>query len=96
MLGVSSNLPNRVKIGNKFVGEGEPTFFIAEIGNNHNGDYYLAKRTIEEAARVGADAVKFQKRFLNETFTKELLEKPQTKDQIYGKTYGEYRLALEL
>lgn len=93
---VKSNLPNRVKVGNKYVGEGEPVFFIAEIGNNHNGDYYLAKRSIEEAAKSGADAVKLQKRFINETFAKELIEKPQTKDQIFGKTYGEYRQALEL
>lgn len=89
-------LPNRVKVGNKYVGEGEPTFFIAEIGNNHNGDYFLAKRTIEQAAKAGADAVKFQKRFVSEVFTKELLDKLQTKDQIYGKTYGEYRRNLEL
>jgi len=89
-------LPNRVKIGNKYVGEGEPVFFIAEIGNNHNGDYYLAKRTIERAAGAGADAVKLQKRFINDVFTRELREKPQTKDQIFGKTYGEYRQALEL
>lgn len=90
------NLPSRVKIGNKHVGEGEPVFFIAEIGNNHNGDYYLAKRSIEEAVKSGADAVKLQKRFISETFTKELIDKPQTKDQIFGKTYGEYRQALEL
>ena len=92
----NKNLPSRIKVGNKYIGEGEPAFFIAEVGNNHNGDYYLAKKTIEEAVRVGADAVKFQKRFIDEVFTKELQEKLQTKDQIFGKTYGEYRQALEL
>ncbi len=90
------NFKNKVKIGDRYVGEGEPTYFIAEIGNNHNGDYYLAKRTIEEAVKAGADAVKFQKRFIDQTFAKELREKPQTKDQVLGKTYGEYRQALEL
>ncbi len=85
-----------VKVGNKSVGEGNPTFFIAEIGNNHNGDFYLAKRTIEAASRAGADAVKFQKRFISETFTKELRDKPQAKDQVLGETYGQYREALEL
>jgi sialic acid synthase SpsE len=89
-------LPSRVKVGNQYVGEGEPVFFIAEIGNNHNGDYYLAKRSIEEAVRAGADAVKFQKRFVDDMLAKELSEKPQTKDQVYGKTYGEYRKKLEL
>lgn len=90
------NLPSQIKVGAKIIGEGAPAFFIAEVGNNHNGDYFLAKRTIEEAVAAGADAVKFQKRFINEVFNKELREKPQTKDQIFGKTYGEYREALEL
>ncbi len=85
-----------IKIGNKIIGKGQPTFFIAEIGNNHNGDYFFAKKLIEEAVKAGADAVKFQKRFVDEVFTKELRDTPQTKDQVYGKTYGEYRDKLEL
>ncbi len=89
-------LANQIKIGSKSVGEGQPVFFIAEIGNNHNGDYYMAKRTIEQAAKAGADAVKLQKRFINEVFTKEMRDRPQVKDQVLGKTYGEYRQALEL
>ena len=36
------------------------TFIIAEIGNNHEGNYQLAKKLIKLAARAGADAVKFQ------------------------------------
>jgi N,N'-diacetyllegionaminate synthase len=35
-------------------------FIIAEAGVNHNGSMDLAKKMIEEAARAGADAVKFQ------------------------------------
>lgn len=35
-------------------------YVVAEIGGNHNGDIDLAKRMIQEAARCGADAVKFQ------------------------------------
>ena len=33
---------------------------IAEAGVNHNGDFVLAKRLVEEAALAGADYVKFQ------------------------------------
>lgn len=33
---------------------------IAEIGNNHEGDYALAEELIAKAAEAGADAVKFQ------------------------------------
>ncbi len=36
------------------------TYIIAEIGVNHNGSLELAKRMIDEAARAGADAAKFQ------------------------------------
>jgi sialic acid synthase SpsE len=83
-------------LGATKVGEGCPPYFIAEIGNNHNGDFFLAKRSIEEAAKAGAHAVKFQKRSIADTFAKELRDKPQTKEEIRGKTYGEYRAGLEL
>jgi len=33
---------------------------IAEIGNNHEGSFKLAKKLIDKAARAGVDAVKFQ------------------------------------
>jgi N-acetylneuraminate synthase len=35
-------------------------YLIAEIGVNHEGNFKLAKRLIEEAAEAGASAVKFQ------------------------------------
>jgi N-acetylneuraminate synthase len=44
------------------VGEGEPTFVIAEIGINHNGSLEVARKLIDGAVLAGADAVKFQKR----------------------------------
>ena len=46
--------PSRIRIGKKGIGPEDPVFFIAEIGNNHNGDYFLAKKTIEAAAASGA------------------------------------------
>ncbi len=85
-----------IKVWNRIVGRGQPTFIIAEIGNNHNGDMELARKSIEAAAIAGADAVKFQKRTLNEVFTQELLSKPQTNSKSLGSTYGEYRSKLEL
>ena len=38
----------------------EGVYVIAEIGANHNGDITLAKKTIYEAKKCGADCVKFQ------------------------------------
>jgi N-acetylneuraminate synthase len=52
----------KVQIGNRWVGEGEPVFVIAEIGINHNGSLDLAKKLIDGAVLSGCDAVKFQKR----------------------------------
>ncbi len=85
-----------IQVYGKLVGRGQPTFVVAEIGNNHNGDLELAKKTVLAAAFAGADAVKFQKRFLDEVFTKELLSAPQTSSRSLGETYGEYRQSLEL
>ena len=36
------------------------TFIIAEIGNNHEGNFNIAKKLIRAAANAGVDAVKFQ------------------------------------
>lgn len=50
----------KIKIGNHFVGNGEPTFIIAEAGANHNRDFDMAKELIDVAADAKANAVKFQ------------------------------------
>ncbi|UWF77499.1 MULTISPECIES: N-acetylneuraminate synthase family protein [Microbacterium] len=51
-----------VSIGSRVIGGGRPTYVIAEIGLNHNGDVEIAKKLIDVARAAGADAVKFQKR----------------------------------
>lgn len=50
----------KIQIGDIKVGSGEKTFIIAEAGINHDGDFKLAKKLVNEAAKAGADAVKFQ------------------------------------
>jgi N-acetylneuraminate synthase len=55
-------MTNLVKLGTKFVGEGQPVYVIAEIGLNHNGEMEIAKKLIDAAALAGCNAVKFQKR----------------------------------
>jgi len=42
------------------IGPGYPTFVIAEIGINHNGDVEQAKTMIDVAKQSGADGVKLQ------------------------------------
>jgi N,N'-diacetyllegionaminate synthase len=36
------------------------TYIIAEVGNNHEGNFEVAKKLVVLAAKAGADAVKFQ------------------------------------
>jgi len=51
-----------IRVGDRLVGPGEPTYVIGEIGINHNGSLDVARELIEGAVDAGADAVKFQKR----------------------------------
>ena len=78
------------------VGEGFPTYIIAEIGQNHNGDVKIAKQLIDMARSCGANAVKFQKRDIPSELTKAAFERPYDNPNSFGKTYGEHRLFLEL
>lgn len=49
----------RIRIGNKWIGEGKPCFIVAEIGACFP-DLDTAKALIRRAAQAGADAVKAQ------------------------------------
>lgn len=69
----------KVKIGDRIIGEDEPTFIIAEAGVNHNGDIKLAKKLIDAASDAGADAVKFQTWVTEEIITKDV---PKPKYQL--------------
>ena len=49
-----------VELDQQKIGENQPTYIIAEIGLNHNGDLKLAKKMIDQAHRSGASAAKLQ------------------------------------
>lgn len=83
-----------VKIGDRWVGEGHPTYIVAEIGINHNGEVENAKRLMDAARHAGVDAVKFQKR------TPELATPPDQRNVMretpWGYiTYLDYRHKME-
>jgi sialic acid synthase SpsE len=49
-----------IKIGAHEIGENKPTYFIADISANHDGDLERAKMLIHLAKEAGVDAAKFQ------------------------------------
>ncbi len=53
-------MKNRLRIGNRYVGEGEKTFIVAEVSANHLQNFERAKAIIKAAKDAGADAVKLQ------------------------------------
>ena len=66
---------------------------IAEIGINHNGDMSICKELIDVAIESGANAVKFQKRNIDNVYTKEFLDSPR--ESPWGKTQREQKEGLE-
>ncbi len=51
---------NEIVLGKRKINFFSRPYIIAEIGVNHGGSLYLAKKMIKFAKRGGADAAKFQ------------------------------------
>lgn len=84
----------KVRVGNRFIGEGEPVYIVAEIGINHNGSVEIAKKLIDGALFAGCDAVKFQKRTPELCVPKDQWE--VERDTPWGRiSYIEYRRKVE-
>ncbi|MEY9467254.1 MULTISPECIES: N-acetylneuraminate synthase family protein [Bradyrhizobium] len=64
----SPKQPAPVRIGNRLLADGEPCYVIAEIGNNHNGDFDRAIALVDAAVAAGAHCAKFQMRKLDEVY----------------------------
>lgn len=56
----SNSFPKVIKIGNKEIGEGKPTYIIADIGANFDGNLNKAKRLALAVKEAGGDVVKIQ------------------------------------
>jgi N-acetylneuraminate synthase len=87
-------MPRAIRIGDRWVGEGFPTYVVAEIGINHNGSVENVKRLVDAAIHSGVDAVKLQKR------TPELCVPLDQRDQMRDTPWGyisylDYRYKVE-
>jgi N,N'-diacetyllegionaminate synthase len=65
----------------------ETVYVVAEIGGNHNGEPEIAYRLVEEAAKAGASAVKFQ------TYKAETLVHPSVEPVPIVKKFYDTQLA---
>lgn len=63
-----------IKIGSRLISPHHPTYIIAEIGLNHQGDVEIAKVLVDKAVEAGVDCVKFQKRSLKNLYSSKVLE----------------------
>ena len=68
-------------------------FIIAEIGINHNGNMSTCKKLIDMATDAGCDAVKFQKRDIDQVYTQDFLDSPR--ESPWGITQREQKQGLE-
>ena len=59
-MSIANNSPAEISIAGRAIGPGRPTYIIAEMSGNHNGDINRALKLLEQAKRAGADAVKLQ------------------------------------
>lgn len=75
---------------------GKKPIIIAEVGQNHQGSFEIAKKYIKEFAFRGADIIKFQSRNNKELFSEEAYEKKYNSENAFAKTYGKHREKLEL
>lgn len=64
----STNQAAPIRIGNRSIGDSQPCYVIAEVGNNHNGDFDRAIALVDAAVAAGADCAKFQMRKLDEVY----------------------------
>lgn len=69
-------MTKRIQIGNRAIGPDAPAYVIAEAGVNHNGSIQIAKELVDIAADSEADAVKFQKRKLRNTYVEDIVDDP--------------------
>jgi len=87
-------MTKEVKIAGRPIGDGHPTYIVAEIGVNHNGNLEIAKKMIDAAVHAGVDAVKFQKR--TPEVSTPLEQQKQMRETPWGYiTYLEYRRKVE-
>jgi N,N'-diacetyllegionaminate synthase len=85
----------KFRIGNLLVGQGQPTFIIAEAGVNHDGEMKKARLLIDAARKSGADAVKFQS-FVTERVIRRNAPKAKYQERNIGAGISQFDMLKKL
>jgi len=73
-----------------------PTYFIAEIGQNHQGDINVAKKMVDSLKGLPINCIKTAKRDIDTCLSDEQKSMIYNNPNSFGRTYYEHRKALEL
>ncbi len=71
----------------------ESIYIVGEVGINHNGDLSICKKLIDVAVNADCDAVKFQKRDIDQVYTQDFLD--SLRESPWGTTQREQKTGLE-
>lgn len=73
-----------------------PVYFIAEIGQNHQGDINIAKKMVDSLKDLPVNCIKTAKRDIDVCLSDKQKEMIYNNPNSFGRTYYEHRKALEL
>ena len=82
------------KVDQKVKSDG--VYFIAEIGQNHQGSLKIAKKLVDSLIGTGVSAIKTAKRDIDTCLSEEQKSQLYENPNSFGRTYYEHRKALEL
>lgn len=68
LMAVAESKSLKIKIGKRLISNSEPSFIIAEIGNNHQGNINIAKELVDACSEAGVDSCKFQMRTMGSLY----------------------------
>ena len=88
-------MARQLRVDGTLIGEDQPCYVVAEIGQNHQGKLETAKDLFRAAKECGAHAVKLQKRDNRSLYTRAMFQMPYLHEHSFGPTYGAHREALE-
>lgn len=98
---VNREFKNEFSIANHKVGGNADPVIIGEIGLNHNGNYSIAKKLIDEAVDCGLSFVKLQtyksgnSRVSNKVKSANYIEKITDQEETLSQTFDKYNIDLK-